>query len=90
LDAAKRKRPPVVSGLLLLAGLALVVLAYAYGDGCNFDTADVCHPFGLMTRTAWDVSATAGALFLGGVFLGFLGAAGLALRWLGALLKPRP
>jgi hypothetical protein len=85
-----RREAPVFSLTLAGSGIALSLLGVAYGSGCNFDTMSVCHPFGLLTASSWDVSATAGALLVGGGLLALCGAAGVFFQWLRGLLAPLP
>ncbi len=70
-----RKRAPLLTlGTAALAlGLALVVLGIGYGQGCDFDTMDVCRPFGVLSGSSFLVSGIAGLILLAGLILGALG-----------------
>jgi len=70
-----RKRPPLFKpGIAFLGlGFAMAVLGVAYGRGCDFDTMDVCRPFGLWTGGSFAVAGTAGLIGLAALGLGALG-----------------
>jgi hypothetical protein len=70
-----RKRAPLFKlGIVFLSlGFAIAVLGLAYGWGCDFDTMDVCRPFGLWTGGSFLVAGTAGLLVLAAPGLGALG-----------------
>lgn len=83
-----RRKPPVVSIALAVAGFALGLLGYVYGGGCDFDTMLVCRPLGLFTGDSFVVSATGGLLLMGGALLFLIGGAGLLLHGLRGRLAP--
>ncbi len=70
-----RKLAPLFKlGIAFLSlGFAIAVLGLAYGRGCDFDTMDVCRPFGLWTGGSFVVVGTAGLLVLAALGLGALG-----------------
>ena len=84
----ERKRAPLFKlGTAALAlGFAVVALGIGYGQGCDFDTMDVCRPFGLLRGSSFLVQGTAGLMLLAGSVLGALGGLLVLIR----LCRPNP
>ena len=82
------KRAPLFKlGIAFLSlGFATAVLGLAYGWGCDFDTMDVCMPFGFWTGGSFLVVGTSGLLVLAALGLGVVG----GLLTLLGLLRDRP
>ena len=70
-----RKYSPLLKlgAVALGLGFVLIAVGVAHGSGCDFDTMNVCRPFGLWTGDSFLVSAISGLLLLAGLGLGGLG-----------------
>jgi hypothetical protein len=70
----RKRAPPLKLGIAFLSlGFATAVLGLAYGWGCDFDTMDVCRPFGFWTGGSFLVAGTSGLLVLAALGLGAVG-----------------
>jgi hypothetical protein len=58
-----------------VVGLSLILGAWAYGRGCDFETMDVCRAFGLWPASAFYVEGIAGLTWLAGMASALLGLA---------------
>ncbi len=70
-----RRRAPLLKlgTAALVLGLALVALGFGFGQGCDFDTMDVCRPFGVWSGDSFLVAGASGLILLVGLALGAFG-----------------